>query len=280
MRTRRVFSVHNEYTQLKEAIVSSPTNYQQKRPINVVEEYYFKNDPPVRENLVREHKVWTDTLERLGVSLIFLKSQPGLPHQLFTRDIGFAVGEHFYIANMAKKIRKNEVGVLQDWLEKEGIDFRIVPKGTIEGGDILVHYPYVFAGLSQRTNSVAIDGLSRQLGGDWRVIPIQLDPSVLHLDCVLSILSSETVIWCPELVLSHHDLLKGVFGTRIAVSREEAFHMAVNILTINPENVLVEAKQLRLQEELKRVGISLHPIDWSEIKKLGGLFRCATCPIS
>lgn len=274
------FAVHNEFTQLKKALVCRPTNYTQVKPINNVEEFYFKNDPPLREKLVAEHKVWTDLLETLGVELVYLKSKKGMPHQLFTRDVGFAVGEHFYLANMAKEVRKREANVLREWFETEAVPYRTIPEGFIEGGDVLVHFPYLYVGLSQRTDKKGIHALEKQVGSQWKVISIKLAPEVLHLDCVLAIINPGTMIWCPDLILSHKALLSGTFQHCIPVSREESFHMAVNVLTVNPDNILVGAGQMRLQMELKNVGVQVHPVDWSEIKKLGGLFRCATCPLA
>ena len=151
---------------------------------------------------------------------------------------------------------------------------------TIEGGDVLVHAPYVFVGLSQRTNLQAVDSLQRQLGKDWQVISFQLSPHILHLDCVMAILNEDTIICCPELILSNREKLQDIFKEQILISDEQVFHMAANILTVNPENVLIEQRHKKLQVDLQKRGIKAHPISWSEIKKLGGLFRCCTCPLA
>lgn len=276
----RRFSVFNEYTQLKEVIVCRPSNYSQVDPINEVEEHYLKNDPPTRNQLVAEHDQWTKILKELGVKVYYLDSVQGMPHQLFTRDVGFGIGENFFIANMAKAIRKKETDLLKQWLGENKISYQTIPNGLIEGGDVLVHHPYVFVGLSQRTNSAGIKSLTQLLGSYWKVVPIRLAPNVLHLDCVLAILNTNTIIWCPELIKSNHAFFKKTFPLRIEITREEYFHMGANVLSVDPSNILIEAKQLRLQKELKKHGIQIYPIDWLEIKKLGGLFRCASCPLS
>lgn len=280
MTKKRKFAVHNEFTQLKEAIVCKPTHYQIVDPINPVEAYYFKIDPPSREGMIEEHDKWTQLLEKLGVKLSVLESVPGLPHQLFTRDVGFTVGQDFFLSNMAKETRKGETIILKKWLVENKVPFQTMDQGFIEGGDVLVHYPYLYVGLSQRTNREGVQGLEEHLGPEWKVIPIRLAPEVLHLDCVLAILNPGTIIWCPDLILSHKPLIAGTFKNPIEISKEEAFHMAANILTVNPDDVLVEARHTRLHQELRKVGVYVHPLDWTEIKKLGGLFRCATCPIA
>ncbi len=276
----RTFSVYTEYRQLKEAIVCSPANYYQTAPINDVEAHYLLEDPPVREQLIAEHKVFTDTLESLGVSLHFLEAAAGVPHQVFTRDVGFAVGENFFLANLAKDIRKPEVEILQKTLLREQVDFKKISTGLIEGGDVVVHKPYVFVGLSQRTDLQGIAELTRMLGSKWKVITFALASNVLHLDCTLAVLNSDTIIWCPELILDQHELIEKVFSKRIRISDEQAFHMAANVLMVNPYKVIVEKRHVNLQAELEKIGLQTYPIDWTETKKLGGLFRCATCPLA
>lgn len=274
------FSVLTEYRQLKKALVSPPTLYFQVAPINHVEEHYLLKDPPKREDLVRQHHTWTESMEKLGVELITLEPTEGLPHQCFTRDIGFAVGETLFVSNMAKPIRKRENEVFRHWLDERKMEYQTIPKETIEGGDVLVHSPYVFVGISQRTTLTASKTLQQILGKEWKVIPIRLEKTVLHLDCVLSILNAETMVWAPELIMDHHAMLQETFPQQVSVTREEAFHMAVNMLVINPHNVIIEARHVKLKKELTQLKITAHPIDWSEIKKLGGLFRCCTLPLS
>lgn len=274
------FSVLTEYRPLKKALVCPPTLYYQMNPINHVEAHYLACDPPQREDLVRQHRVWTEKMGQLGVELVTLKPIRGLPHQLFTRDIGFAVGETLFVANMAKPIRQKETEVFRHWLVENKMDFQTIPKGTIEGGDVLIHSPYVFVGISQRTTLVAAKNLQKILGKEWKVVPLRLEKTILHLDCVMAIINSETMVWAPELILDRHEMLRETFPYRIEATRDQVFHMAVNMLVINPNNVIIEARHLKLKQELTEREICVHPIDWSEIKKLGGLFRCCTLPLA
>jgi len=216
----------------------------------------------------------------LGVHLTFLEGSDELPQQMFTRDIGFVVGEKMFVSTLAKEVRKGETKALRVFLEHEKIPYENIESGTIEGGDVLIHAPYIFVGIGERTTEAVLPELKKKIGKDWKIIPIHLAPSVLHLDCVLSILDEDLIVWCPELIADQHQFLEKLFKYHIAVTKEEAFHLAANVLTVNPDHVLVGAKQYRLHEELRQYDIKVHPIDWSEIKKLGGLFRCASCPLS
>lgn len=276
----RKLSVYTEFAQLNDVIVCKPDHFSLGEALNEVERYYYLNDPPRRENLVREHEIWTSTLQHLGVHLTFLEGSDALPQQMFTRDIGFVVGEQMFVSNLEKEVRKGETKALRAFLDEQKISYQNIESGTIEGGDVLIHAPYLFVGIGERTTEAALPELKKKIGKDWKIIPIHLAEGVLHLDCVLSILNEDLIVWCPELITDQHKTLEKLFRHRIAVTKEESFHLAANVLTVNPEHVLVGAKQYRLHEELRNHDIKVHPIDWSEIKKLGGLFRCASCPLS
>ena len=45
------------------------------------------------------------------------------PEQVFTRDIGFTLGNTVYVAEMATDIRQGEELILKSWLETNGVPF-------------------------------------------------------------------------------------------------------------------------------------------------------------
>lgn len=274
------FSVYTEYRQLKKVLVCRPEFYRQTEPINHTQRHYFKTNPPFIEALLEEHDRWTQTLTKLGVELVYLPAKPGLPYQMFTRDPGFAVGDHFFLSNMREPVRQGESAVFLQWLEEQKIPFHTIPEGFIEGGDILVHAPYLFVGQGRRTNAKGLAGLKQHLGKEWKVVPITTAPTVLHLDCVLSILDEQTILWSPDLLQGGHEILEKIFPRQIVISKTEAFHLASNLLIVNPPHLIVSERQKRVAKELKALGFKPHPVPWPETKKLGGLFRCASCPLA
>jgi N-dimethylarginine dimethylaminohydrolase len=169
--------------------------------------------------------------------------------------------------------------VLSQWLTDAGIPFEELLHGTIEGGDVIVHHPFVFVGLSQRTDRAGLSALRDRLDAEWEVVPIPLAPSVLHLDCVFAILGPARMLWCPSLITDGHDRLREIFHERLEVTQEQVLHMAANVLLINPTTVCVEQRQHILKLDLEALGFTVHVVDWRETKKLGGLFRCASAPL-
>lgn len=277
----KTISVYNEFGRLSRAIVRRPIGNGVLRPINEVQARYFKSDPPSLQQLLVEHQMWTNLLQEFQVVFDYLEeTDDGSHNPCFTRDIGFAIGDRFFLSNVVENQRKGEITALRRWLDTMHQPYEIVSDGFIEGGDVLVDEPYVYIGIGQRSNVEGVTWLSSTLGSSWKVVPIQLEKSVLHLDCVLAIINHNTIIWCPDLLVGGgHQVFEERFGDRISVTREDVFHMATNVLMIDPANVVVERRHTKLQNQLTRRGISVHSLDWSEMKKFGGLFRCALCPL-
>jgi len=276
----KTISIYNEFGSLSRAIIRRPIGSGVLRPINEVQAHYFESDPPSLRQLPVEHQILANMLQGFRVSLDFLEeTNDGSHNPCFTRDIGFAIGDRFFLSNIAEDQRKGEITALRKWLDTMRQPHEIVSDGFIEGGDVLVDEPYVYIGIGQRTNVKGVVWLSSTLGSSWKVIPIQLEKGVLHLDCVMAIISDSIIIWCPDLIVSGSQVIEERFRDRISVTREDVFHMATNVLMINPSNVIVERRHTILRDQLTRRGISVCSMDWSETKKFGGLFRCAICPL-
>ncbi|WP_243278756.1 arginine deiminase family protein, partial [Clostridium cuniculi] len=68
---------------------------------------------------------------------------------------------------------------------------------NIEGGDVVVGDKIIFVGVSSRTNLNAIEELKKVLifkGIKKEVISINFDNSMLHLDCVFSLIGKESAL--------------------------------------------------------------------------------------
>lgn len=276
----KTISIYNEFGRLSRGIIRRPIGSGVFSPINEVQSHYFKSDPPFLAQLLVEHRGWTNILQEFRVSLDYLEeTKDGSHNPCFTRDIGFAIGERFFLSNIAENQRKGEITALRRWLDTMHQPHEIVSEGLIEGGDVLVDEPYVYIGIGQRTNVEGAMLLKRALGSSWKIVPIQLEKGILHLDCVMAIIGNNTIIWCPDLLVDGRQAIEERFDDRISVTREDAFHMATNVLMIDPSNIIIERRHVTLQNQLTARDITVHTLDWSEMKKFGGLFRCAICPL-
>src|SRR3954449_8460146 len=85
------------------------------------------------------------------------------PEQVFTRDIGFTLGQTIFVAKMATDVRAGEENVLKQWLEDEEISYYNLAEERIEGGDIVIDRETIYVGLSNRTDQKAAEQLQRLL---------------------------------------------------------------------------------------------------------------------
>jgi N-dimethylarginine dimethylaminohydrolase len=63
------------------------------------------------------------------------------------------------------------------------------------------------------------------------------------------------------------------------VSAIEMSQMMCNVVSISPTVVISDTSFIRLNTWLRNRGITVEEVDFSEIGKQGGLFRCVTLPL-
>ena len=63
------------------------------------------------------------------------------------------------------------------------------------------------------------------------------------------------------------------------VSAVEMSQMMCNVVSISPHVVISDPSFARLNAWLRQRGITVEEVDFSEIGKQGGLFRCVTLPL-
>ena len=65
----------------------------------------------------------------------------------------------------------------------------------------------------------------------------------------------------------------------IQVTGQEQFELGANVFNLGGGVVIAQKRHERLYEEITNQGFTVEPIDFSETARLGGAFRCTTCPI-
>lgn len=266
-----------EYDTLREVIVCQPKYMKIVEVINEVQEEYSEENID-RLKAMEQHKAFTDALSEHGVAVYMLPPGRSKPEQVFTRDIGFAIGNRLFISEMANEIRQGEEKILSSWLADNQLPYEKISDHEIEGGDVLVDGKKVFVGISSRTSHTSVEKLSEKLKG-YEVIPIPFDEKYLHLDCVFNILSPEDALIFPEaLDKKSVQLLKSMYKT-IEVNAEEQFSMGTNVLSIGNKKVFSLPMNQEVNRAMRERGYFVIEVDFSEIIKSGGSFRCCTMPI-
>ncbi|MFJ7828288.1 dimethylarginine dimethylaminohydrolase family protein [Psychrobacillus sp. NPDC096623] len=267
----------SEYGILQKVILCEPKYMEIKEVINDVQKRYIQDNID-RSLAVSQHQKFEQALRNAGVEVIKLQPSKNHPEQVFTRDIGFTLGNHLFISEMANPIRKGEEKVLAHWMNEQDVSYKKLSTHPIEGGDVIVDGNRVFVGISDRTCMKAVRTLQAELP-NFEIVPIPFDPKFLHLDCVFNILSSkDALIYPTALDRKIVDHLASMYHL-IEVSESEQFSMGTNVLSIGENRVFSLPTNHDVNEQLRQHGYQVLEVDFSEIIKSGGSFRCCSMPL-
>ncbi|MGP4077251.1 dimethylarginine dimethylaminohydrolase family protein [Halobacillus sp. K22] len=266
-----------EYSALKRVLVVTPSFMKITTVINETQKYYEDVNIDIPRAL-DQHETFVHVLKDHGVEVVELPAAPDLHEQVFTRDIAFVIHDQLFVASMNEHVRQEETSLLREWLYEYSIPFQEQFPDSIEGGDVLIDGKTVWIGISGRTSPQAIETLRERLPS-YTIEPLKLEDDILHLDCVFNIISEGTaLVYPPSFTDSGLDKLQSQFNL-IPVTREEQFHMGPNVLSIEEGKLISLSQNQRLNDELRSKGFQVIPIEFSEIIKSGGSFRCCTLPL-
>ncbi|MGR7976104.1 dimethylarginine dimethylaminohydrolase family protein [Bacillus velezensis] len=267
----------SEFDALQTVILCRPEHMTIKDIINGTQKHFKQENINIPVAL-KQHSEFIDILRSHQIEVVLLPADPALPEQVFTRDIGFVLGETAFISNMAASVRQGEEKVFQDLLDDKKIPYTRLKKANIEGGDILIADGTVYAGLSKRTDKEAVRELREALP-EMTVVPIPLKENFLHLDCVFNMISETEALYCKNgLRQKEIDLLAERFEM-IEVPEEEQFTLGPNILSIGNQTIISLPQHRHTNRELRKRGYTVIETEFSEIIKSGGSFRCCTLPL-
>lgn len=267
----------SEYDPLRRVLLCPPVFMEIKDVINDVQKRY-KDENINTKKAMQQHQEFVAALTEHGVETDLLEPSEQFPEQVFTRDIGFTIDETVYIGEMASDIRQGEEKELQKWLNANQFQSQHLDSKRVEGGDVILDRDTVYVGISSRTSKNAIEELQKKLPG-FTIIPVSFDKKYLHLDCVFNILSpTEALIFPPALDAAAVKMLSERY-TLIEVDSKEQFALGTNVLSIGGRRVFSQPQNKNVNKQLALNGFHVIEIDFSEIIKSGGAFRCCTMPV-
>ncbi len=297
-------NIHNETATLKTVVFGIPDSfggtpnlqdcYDPKSKI-----YVASGDFPTQDDITLEMESVADVFRKYNVEVLRPKNIENL-NQIFARDIGFVVGNSFFVPNIIADREEESKAILHILDQIDESDIVRMPSQTrTEGGDVMVHNDYVFVGYSKeedfntytvaRTNQAALDFLKENIKAK-KVIGFELNKSdqdpydnALHLDCCFQPVGQNHAIVHQEGFKNKEDinLLKEIFGQEnlIFVNKKEMFEMYSNVFSISEKVVVSEKSFTSLNNKLRSLGILVEEVSYSEIAKMEGLLRCSTLPI-
>nr|WP_255639645.1 dimethylarginine dimethylaminohydrolase family protein [Aquibacillus saliphilus] len=262
---------------MKKVIVCPPKNMRIGTVINETQKRYVSENIDI--NIAMEqYQSFVNTMTQYGVEVLELTTEDHLNEQVFTRDIGFCIGNQLFISAMGSGIREGEVGVLMGKLNQESIPYKDLVQTPIEGGDVIIDNKKVWVGLSSRTSLKATEAL-QALIPSYQVIPLPIEKRILHLDCAFNIIGEGLALVYPD-AFSTTDLniIKQHFDI-IEVNGEEQFSLGTNVLSIGNKKIISMPQNNHANQEMAKRGYEIIEVDYSEIIKSGGSFRCCSLPL-
>lgn len=167
----------------------------------------------------------------------------------------------------------------------------------------------IFLQPSAVTNRKGFDWLKRYLGRQgFRVHKIEFDTSVSqfyrpwHIDCSISLLRPGTAIVCPgkpPLTREAVELFK-INDWELITAADPVYHwtdkltlcntikgqgqnganwISMNVLSLDPKTVCVDANEGPFCEQLSRLGFEVLPIRYEAVFRFGGMLHCTTLDI-
>ena len=267
----------SEYDPLRRVLLCPPRYMEIKDVINDVQKRYKDENIDV-DKALHQHNEFIQALIEQGVQTDLIEPSQNYPEQVFTRDIGFTIGDTVFISEMASEIRQGEEQELQKWMEAHDVNVKELAGHRIEGGDVIIDRDTVFVGVSSRTSKKAIRDLQLELP-DFEVIPVSFNEKYLHLDCVFNILSPTEALIFPDALDMETVKMLAERYTLIRVNEKEQFALGTNVLSIGGRKVFSQPQNRQVNKQLTSRGFHVIEVDYSEIIKSGGAFRCCTMPL-
>ena len=300
----RAIQVNNETGKLKAVILGIANQfgetpkpaecYDPKSLENVVAGTY-----PQEEPLIEQMDGFSKVLKKHGVEVL----RPTIidkVNQVFARDIAFVIEDYLFKPNIIED-RAREWEAIEHYVrEIDPLKVISMPENTrIEGGDMLLHHNKLFVGYSKkedfntykvaRTNQEGLNFL-QEFFPQKEVIGFELNKSdtdpragALHLDCCFQPVGENKALLC-EAGFKHKkdfDYIVNLFGEEncLFLKGEELYHLCSNIFSISPKVVVSQIEFERVNTWMESKGITVEAIEYKEVSKMGGLFRCSTMPL-
>ena len=294
-------NVFDENSQLKELVVGNSFNF--KSQINFRDLYdpislfhYLKGTFPNKYKLQNQISNFKKILLNYNVKIHDLEVLD--TNQIFVRDLGFIIDNKFFISSILPD-REFEIQGLKKILKQIKNIVKLPKNAHIEGGDVVLDEDHIFIGyygqkdyknqITARTNKKAIK-IIRKFFPNTKTIPLEIIKSprfptqnALHLDCCFQPVSQNKAVICMEAFKNPLELnyLVSLYGLEniFQITLKEMSKLYSNFFSIDKDTVISDKRFHRLNRWFQKVGVNVEKINFSEISKLGGLFRCSTLPL-
>jgi len=234
--------------------------------------------------LQEQHDRLTDALRREGVDVVeLLPAEDSRPDRVFTRDLGAVIPGGIILSRFALYIRYGETPAALQAAARLGMPVlgMVQGHGYMEGGSFtLVHEKLALVGRSERVNDEGIRQLRQLLAmQEIELAAVDLPASLIHLDEAFVMVDRDKAL--VDIGILPYWLLEKLQRQGIQLLQVDPRDppLTVNCLALSPARVLFPASGKHTAELLAKHGMTVVPLDVSELVKLGGGIHCATLPL-
>ncbi len=217
----------------------------------------------------QQHSKYEQTLQGLGLVVVSLPEEPGLPDSVFVEDCAIVLDECAIITRPGARSRRPETASIAAALAPYRELATIQEPGTVDGGDVLTVGRKIHVGLTTRSNRSAIEQMQefvKPYGYSVQGVPVS---GCLHLKSAVTQVAEDTLLinpaWVDKETFPHMDFIE--------IDPTEPY--AANALEIG-RSVIYQPAFPKTIERLEAVGI--HPIlvDQSELAKAEAALTCCS----
>jgi len=223
---------------------------------------------PTYEGIKGEHDAYVAALRQAGVQVEVLEPLEAFPDSIFVEDPALVFTAGAIQLRPGNVSREGEAEFIAPVLKRYFEKVVRLPRGHVDGGDVLRTPGRVLIGLSARTTRAGAEALVECLAefGETGVI-VKTPDNVLHLKSDSALLDDDTILSTQRLSSS------GVFSDFKQIIVPEGEEAAANALRIN-DRVFVGADYPRTTALLREEGYKTVPLRTSEITKIDAGLSC------
>jgi dimethylargininase len=223
---------------------------------------------PEFAQVLAEHAAYVQALRAAGVQMTVLDALEQFPDSLFVEDPAVVFSAAAILLRPGAPSREQEAETLSSVLAARFPRLLRLPRGHVDGGDILVTPEAVFIGLSARTDESGACELATLLASIGLSSRIVHTPSgTLHLKSDCALIDEETVLVTGN--LARCGLFDG-WRTLIVPDDEPG---GANALRIN-DRVLARAECPRTADMLAHHGLRVIALPTAEIARIDAGLSC------
>lgn len=259
-------------------LMCPPIFFEVKYAINV---WMDKDSVVDKAKAMREYQTLKEIYESLGVEVMEIEQEDGLPDMVYAANYGFLDGQKFVRANFFHPERRREAILAADYMKKNGYEVFELEDGLyFEGqGDMLKADEKYFCGYGFRTTLGSIDEVRKILAKE--VIDLKLvDERWYHLDVCFCPLSPGGVLIVPEAF--DQQALEKIYANfdYVIETRDEIDIAGFACNSFQVGNKLITYRMCdETKAKIAQKGIEVIETDMSEFMKGGGSVRCLTMDV-